>query len=152
MQSSPNHHALLSLIYAFHSCLNKVILIFSRHTVSFHLLSKFLKFWVELYAYWSPFWTHFDPFWTHFEFIFDQVLSHFRPISDSFRTHFWSIFDRFRTHFGPILDPLWTHYEPIFDRISLYLIQYLVIVDHYDNSNNSCYSTKAGFQKYVFWK
>ena len=38
MQSSPNHHALLSLIYAFHSCLNKVFLnkvIFTRYTVFF---------------------------------------------------------------------------------------------------------------------
>ena len=128
MQSSPNHHALLSLIYAFHSCLNKVILIFSRHTVSFHMFSKI----------YSGALGAFHPFRS----ILNLFSTHIWPILDPFRAHF----DLFWTHFRPILDPFWTHFGTIFDRISLTLsIQYLVMLDFYDDSNYSCYSTKAGF-------
>ena len=130
MQSSPNHHALLSLIYAFHSCLNKVILIFSRHTVSFHMLSKILQItavyarWLEsnhsTCFHWNRFhWTHF--YWTRF---------HCTSLNQFF--------------VGPV-------FGTIFDRISSSLsIQYLVMFDHYDDSNYSCDSTKAGFHLAIF--
>ena len=103
MQSSPNHHALLSLIYAFHSCLNKVILIFSRHTVLFYILSKIYSGALGDFHPFRPilnlFWTHFWPIWTRFW-----------PILDPFRAHF----DLFWTHFRPILDPFWNHFGPNF--------------------------------------
>ena len=59
------------------------------------------------------------------------------------------------------LDPFWAHFWTTLDRISPTLsIQYLVMLDFYDDSNYSCYSTKAGFHKVlvgfvrimIFWK
>ena len=97
MQSSPNHHALLSLIYAFHSCLNKVILIFSRHTVSFHMFSKI----------YSGALGAFHPFRS----ILNLFSTHIWPILDPFRAHF----DLFWTHFRPISDPFWTRFGPILE-------------------------------------
>ena len=103
MQSSPNHHALLSLIYAFHSCLNKVILIFSRHTVLFHILSKIYSGALGAFR---PFRPILNLFWTHFWPILNSFLTHLGSISSTFRL----ILDPFQTHFGPVLEPFWTEF------------------------------------------